>query len=300
MSYAEQFAMEQKQRAEVRATNKKIEEATSLIEKVGIAEAHNQRGVAEGWLQPGKLDTRVRDAPFYNEAKVSKSEHCCFDTDILLHTPSLTPADKGEVVQLLNTPRYWWREDERRELWSAMNERLGVPASVLFLEEVTLRGEDAPATDLLGKVVNQEGKPFLFSGEDCRARYFLWAPAPLGFDSLVELARNGLHDGCTDSGYSYSTVRNGTCHTGYRAGFKFAVAVNGTAFDVGLEVVERGGSADRPSRYETDMTVSEATGAPEITVETTAAADVIFRNLARRLRANYPTAKSGVPLAGVI
>lgn len=304
LSQVESEWVEKTQRAEVKKTNADIEGAETLEQKINIAVRHNHRGLSEGWLSTkDPLNAyKINMSPFKDEVKVSKSSHCNSSMDINVHYPSLNKEDIPFLKKMLLDPKYWWREYEKIKLWNTIYGLMGRPdpRKSIILDEVLIEKiETMPPLSALNLLS--------FEGEysDCfpkKNRFFSHVSQPKEFESLLEFIRKGFENGVISEGYSYNTVRFDSCHTGAVDHFKFTLSLNGRVYEVDLYGSDRGGNAERPSRYGKDLTVNkmESCETVDIICDIPLNNDVIFRNIARLLGANYPFRNSGIPIAGII
>lgn len=271
---------------------------TSILErKIELCIEHNIKGQREGWLRSTNCDGsmispyHISLSPYSDEAKVSK--------ELEIYYPSLDAQDVPYLISLLNTPFFWWREHERRCLWNVVNSLIGVPKEIIYLDEINISNAVMTSTSMLGKVINSRG------GADLNiyssAQYFEWVAAPEDFTKLFEFASNGLQEGVVNEGDSYQTVRFGTVRSGACSRFTFNLLINELFYAIELYGSDRGGNPTRPSRYGIDLSVKkleESTTEADFTFNSDIDNEVIFRNLARKLGANYPLRESGIPLAG--
>jgi len=125
---------------------------------------------------------------------------------------------------------------------------------------------------------------------------------PQEFENLLKFMKEGYKNSCVSEGESYNTIRFGTCRSGACYQYEFNLSLNEELYHVEVYGSDRGGSAYSPARFGVDLTVKKVQNSiiADYSCNIELDNEIVFRNLARLFRANYPNRDSGIPQAGII
>lgn len=118
--------MRWKQLLEAKRTNSKIEEADTLLQKVGVAIRHNQTGFREGWLEEQYSKGcapkgSIEMSSLTEGRKVKKSTHCPFSWEISINPGKLDQGDIPDIKSLISQKDLFWRDYTRLGLLNSLN-----------------------------------------------------------------------------------------------------------------------------------------------------------------------------------